>query len=212
MTHRFRFSCPRLALSLVCGLVLGSFVGCEQEEPIEARLCQRLDACNYFGPGVSVDDCTDVMTMCSDSVVTSVRTDWTDATEDALDMANCTNFLVAYETIGVCSILGDGSIDDEPAPGGGGGGGGGGGDGPAPGDDGSGEGETGHTGEECTGDAITCVGPATIEVCDGGAIVSIDCQTLCVDQGFAGADDCSFDAQSGHDVCWCVEGPTPPPQ
>ena len=41
--------------------------------------------------------------MCSDSLVGSVRSDWEHATDDALAMANCTNFLVEYERIGVCS-------------------------------------------------------------------------------------------------------------
>jgi hypothetical protein len=205
MTHRLRAPVLlRLAFSLASGLALGGFVGCEQEEEIEARLCQRLDECNYFGPGVSVDDCTDVMTMCSDSLVTSQRTDWSNATEDALEMANCDNFLLSYERIGVCSILGDGSIDDDPGPAPGDD------DGPAPGDDdGPQPGDDGPM-PACT-DEIACLSAETIEVCDGGQLVTIDCEALCIDGGYAGSDDCSFDAERGHDVCWCVDMPAPPP-
>jgi hypothetical protein len=201
MTHSSR-SLARFALSLASGLVLGGFLGCDEEEPIEAQLCQRLDECNYFGPGISQDDCTDVITMCSDSLVTSVRTDWKNATEDALAMANCTNFLFEYERIGVCSILGDGSIDETPDAGD---------DGPAPADDGPAPGDDDGPAAECAADEVMCASAQTIQVCEGGRLVSYDCQTICVEGGYAGADDCSFDGERGHDVCWCVEMPAPPP-
>src|SRR5689334_10576941 len=62
----------RVRLGVALGLALAG--GCDPEEPIEARLCNRLDSCNFFGAGVSEGDCTDVMTMCSDGLVTSAKT------------------------------------------------------------------------------------------------------------------------------------------
>ena len=182
----------RVRLGVALGLALAG--GCDPEEPIEARLCNRLDSCNFFGAGVSEGDCTDVMTMCSDGLVTSAKTDWERAANDSLEMANCVNFLAAYQEISVCSILTDGTIG---TPGGGPGGTlPGGGDGPAP---------------SCTEGQITCVGPTEIEVCDGGELMQLACQDVCTQQGYAGADDCSFDDESGHDVCWCIDTPAPPP-
>jgi hypothetical protein len=136
------------------------------------------------------------MTMCSDGLVTSARTDWEHAASDSLEMANCVNFLAAYQEIAVCSILTDGTIG---TPSGGGGNGGGGG------------GPQGNDPPACVEDEIACVDAATIEVCDGGQAMRLACDDVCTQQGYAGSDECSFDAETGHDVCWCYDQPAPPP-
>lgn len=82
---------------------------CERE-PLEKRLCDRLDACNYFTAGVDVPDCTDALELCSADLLDSVRADWEVDSEDALDRVNCVNYLESYLSIGVCSIQVDGTI------------------------------------------------------------------------------------------------------
>src|SRR5688572_9688283 len=42
----------------------------------EQALCARSDECNVLMPGVSVQDCTDLVLMCTDDLITSAYQDW----------------------------------------------------------------------------------------------------------------------------------------
>jgi hypothetical protein len=174
-------------LATLAAMLLALPFGCDEEDPpIERRLCERFDGCNFFGAGVDVDDCTDVMTMCSSDLVGSVRSDWEHDAEIALQNANCVNFLDDYQDTDVCYIRDDGSI----ASGGSGS--------PAP-------------QESCGEDYTACTGPSSIEACLDGEYLALDCDEVC--DADEVADGCAFDAESGHDVCFCVpaDGPAPAP-
>ena len=99
-------------LCTLVGLVLSSFAtACDPEDaPTQQRLCERFDACNYFSAGVSVEDCTDVMTLCTDDLLSSQRADWQRDADRALENANCGNFLDDYQDASACTIRVDGSI------------------------------------------------------------------------------------------------------
>ena len=174
-------------LATLVGLLFALPVGCDEEPPIERRLCERFDACNFFGAGVDIDDCTDVMTMCTGDLVSSVRSDWERDAEVALGNANCVNFLEDYQTVDACWISDDGSIAST-----------GGDDGPVP-------------AETCTEDFTACTGPNSIEACLDGEYIALDCTDVCDADEIA--DGCAYDDELGRDVCYCApaEAPTPPP-
>jgi hypothetical protein len=191
MSPRHSAKVPLLAT--LAGLLFALPVGCDEEPPIERRLCERFDSCNFFGPGVDVDDCTDVMTMCTGDLVSSVRSDWERGAERALENANCVNFLADYQDSDVCYIADDGSIADAPDPAND--------DGPAP-------------QESCGEDYTACTGPNSIEACLDGQYLALSCDEVC-DEGEV-ADGCAFDDELGRDVCYCVvqdepTGPAPAP-
>ena len=185
-------------------IILGASTspGCDAEEvAVEQRLCERFDDCNYFSAGLDVDDCTDVMTMCSASLVRSRREDWTADAEDALGRNNCGNFLETYQQASACTISPSGTVSTEggtpEGPGGGV---------PSPGSSG------GAPGTTCgDGDVFTCEDANTISGCLDGEPFSLTCSTVC-DGG--PTDGCGFDDERGHDVCFCVvdtEDPQPEP-
>jgi hypothetical protein len=189
-----RFSAKVPMLATLAGLLFALPVGCDEEEPpIERRLCERFDGCNFFAAGLDVDDCSDIMTMCTDSLLGSVRSDWERDAERALENSNCVNFLADYQLSDVCYIRDDGSIAGAPDSGD---------DGPAP-------------QESCGEDYTACTGPNSIEACLDGQYLALDCDDVC-DEGEL-ADGCAYDDELGRDVCYCVTetedptGPAPPP-
>lgn len=199
----FRLSCFGIFI------ILGSSVapGCDAEEeaPIEQRLCERFDGCNYFSAGLDVDDCTDIVTMCSESLVRSRREDWVSDAEDALGRNNCGNFLETYQQASACTISPAGTVSTEggtpqdPS----------GGNSSDPGTTPSGPGG----GVTCGGeDVFACSGADTITGCLDGEPFSIDCLTVCDGDM---PDGCGFDEERGHDVCFCIvqtEDPEPEPE
>jgi hypothetical protein len=60
--------------------------------PAEQLLCDRADECNLMAMGVSVQDCVDLQTMCTDELLTSQKTDWENLLGDCLELANCMNY------------------------------------------------------------------------------------------------------------------------
>lgn len=60
--------------------------------PAEQLLCERADECNLMAMGISVMDCVDLQTMCTDDLLTSQKTDWENLLGDCLDLANCMNY------------------------------------------------------------------------------------------------------------------------
>jgi hypothetical protein len=173
-------------LATLVGLLFALPIGCDEEPPIERRLCERFDGCNFFAAGLSVDDCTDIMEMCTGDLLSSVRSDWERGAERALENANCVNFLADYQESDVCYIRDDGTISGEP----------GGDDGPVP-------------QEDCGEDYFACTGPDSIEACIDGEYLALDCVDVC-DEGEV-ADGCAYDDEMGHDVCYCVTESEPPP-
>ena len=163
--------------------------GCDTEEvPVEQRLCERFDGCNYFSAGLDVDDCTDVMTMCTEGLVRSRRDDWAADAEDALGRSNCGNFLETYQQASACTITPDGSV----SPGGG-----------TPQGTPNGGGTTEPTPEGCGADVFTCAGPNQIEGCLDGEPFSLSCDVVCGDDP---SDGCAHDADAGQDLCFCGAG------
>ena len=96
---------------LTCVLVLGGLVlsACGGDDDdgegsggIESRMCAKADECNILEAGVSAQDCTDTLSMCTADLVTSARTDWENAAEECLEMQNCENFVNCYLAIPGC--------------------------------------------------------------------------------------------------------------
>jgi hypothetical protein len=204
-----------LPLFGVTAALLVVATGCDVEDvPVERRLCERFDACNYFGPGIDVADCTDIMTMCTDTLVTSQREDWAAATRDALDRNNCVNVLADYQSIGVCAIRSDGSVADGDSPGSSSSSGSSTSGGSSTSDGGGDSaGSDGQDGPGCDERDIACTGPNTIEACIAGVLERFDCNEVCAEGGYQYSDECAFDPERGHDVCYCVgdDAPAPPP-
>lgn len=163
----------------------------EEEVPVQRQLCDRFDECNYFAAGTSVADCTDVLTMCSDDLLTSERTDWERAASDALENANCTNFIESYQEAPACTIADDGTI------GGGGGSGGSASDGSAS----SGENSCGGVQRRCSG--------GDLEVCVDGQLAQVSCGEVCDVPDSCDAFTCEVDDVSGMEDCLCaiLQGP-----
>lgn len=49
---------------------------------------------------------------------------------------------------------------------------------------------------------LSCAPGIALGVCQQGLLVAMDCDEICVDAGYAGADDCGA-GQTGQDVCLC---------
>ena len=76
----------------------------EEESPAPERsLCERSDECNVLEPGISVQDCTDLMLMCTDGLITSAYTDWTREVDRCLEFANCKNFMACAAELSDCA-------------------------------------------------------------------------------------------------------------
>lgn len=196
---------------LVAGLLVGLGLACDLEDdeaPIEQRLCERFDACNYFAAGVDVSDCTDVLTMCSDDLLRSERSDWAREAEAALGKDNCSNFLDDYQEVSACTIRDDGSVPSSSGSGSG--------SNPEPGDDDDDGPAPGEGGETCGDDYFTCTGESSIEACIDGEFISASCDEVCAagDEPLE-AVECAYDEDREHDVCICTdvtEEPEPAPE
>jgi len=81
-------------------------LGCTfaQTPSVERRLCERFDTCNLLVGGIDVNDCADVLVMCTEQLVSSLRNDWTRSAEGALEYVNCDNFVEAFAEIDVCQV------------------------------------------------------------------------------------------------------------
>ena len=106
---------------VVLGFAVGAFVGCDKEESNEKRLCKKIDECNLLGAAVSVQDCTDIVSMCTSQLVSSAKADWDGAAEGCLSLSNCVNFANCYIDIDVCrhdggAGGGDGADDGADGP------------------------------------------------------------------------------------------------
>ncbi|MGH1348482.1 MAG: hypothetical protein ACRBN8_43450 [Nannocystales bacterium] len=188
---------------VVGGVLFGPTVGCDVEEvPVEQRLCERFDACNYFAAGVSVEDCTDVVSSCTGELLSSAQRDWARETKRALENDNCTNFLDEYQEVNACTIHDDGSVDS-PGPS------------PTPGDDDDDSGggspdEPGAPAASCGDDRFECDGDERIVACLDGEVIEADCEDVC-----ASGDDpldavgCGYSEEKEHDVCFCDEPDVP---
>lgn len=177
--------------------------GCDAEEaPVEQRLCERFDACNYFAAGLDVGDCTDVMTMCADSLVRSRRDDWVADAEDALGRNNCGNFLETYQQASACTISPEGTVSDS-----------GGGASPTPQPSGSSGGAPSDpTGETCGEDVFACASDDIIEGCLDGEPFTLSCDLVCDELP---SDGCRYDPEADSDLCICIvesEDPAPEPE
>ncbi len=187
-------------LSTTAFIVLGSALapGCDTEEapPVEQRLCERFDECNYFSAGLDVDDCTDIMTMCGESLVRSRRDDWNADAEDALGRNNCGNFLETYQQASACTISPTGTITGDGAPGGGG--------------DDTGPAQPDPPQQTCGEDVFACEGPNQIAGCLDGDAFSLSCDVVCDDLP---SDGCRFDDEAESDLCICIieDEPAPDP-
>jgi hypothetical protein len=189
MARTLRCSSP-IVLAIATALAV-SANACDEEPPVERRLCERFDQCNFFGAGIDVSDCTDIVTMCTDSLLSSERSDWARTAERALENRNCMNFLDAYQEVNACWIDERGEIS--------GAGGGTAESGPA--DDTTGD----TTAGECdAGDRFACAGDR-IEGCFDGEPFSLTCEEVCGNDGLQ-TDGCGFDDERGHDVCFCTAG------
>lgn len=182
--------------------------GCDAEEPpVEQRLCERFDECNYFSAGLDVDDCTDVMTMCGESLVRSRREDWVADAEDALGRNNCGNFLETYQQASACTISPTGTVSN-------------GGGGPSASPDPTSSPEPSSSGGapadppagECEEDFFVCAEANIIEGCLDGQPFSLSCDIVCDDLP---SDGCRYDAEADSDLCICLieqEDPEPEPE
>lgn len=183
--------------------------GCETEEaPVEQRLCERFDACNYFSAGLDVDDCTDVMTMCGDSLVRSRREDWVADAEDALGRNNCGNFLETYQQASACTISPTGTVSN-------GGGptsipGGRASDGPTDASSGGAAPTDPPPQDACTEDIFSCTDANVISGCLDGEPFSLSCDIVCDELP---SDGCRYDEEAESDLCICLveEDPEPAP-
>ena len=57
-----------------------------------------------------------------------------------------------------------------------------------------------------TPDAIECVGSGGVQICEGTAWAQYDCDAICELDPRGAFANCGFDAESGHDVCYCDIG------
>lgn len=84
---------PRL-FAVLSGVV-GACGGDDEAEPVEARLCRKLDTCNYL-LGYSVGECTDDTQRCTEGLSSAERHDWAGQTGNCLNLAGCEGFVDCY--------------------------------------------------------------------------------------------------------------------
>jgi len=96
----FRATCVILAVMAASPLA----ISCDKDEepPVEDRLCERFDECTLLDAGVSVQDCIDNVSNCTDELVSSDRTDWNREIEECLENSNCVNFFNCYQNVPDC--------------------------------------------------------------------------------------------------------------
>ena len=83
-------------LTLLPQLVLAAALapGCDiqdQDAPVEERLCERFDECNFLAPGFAVGDCIDTQYQCTDGLVDSQYEDWKADMQECLSLNSCGN-------------------------------------------------------------------------------------------------------------------------
>ena len=70
--------------------------------PTEDALCEKTDECNLLMPGTSVQDCSDLVAMCTDDLLSSQYADWQNEVATCLDLSNCQNFLGCVGELSAC--------------------------------------------------------------------------------------------------------------
>ncbi len=90
--------CPRRHYPGLFALLAGVVAACggdDEAEPVEARLCRKLDTCNYL-LGYSVGECTDDTQRCTEGLSGAERHDWAGQTGKCLNFAGCQGFVDCY--------------------------------------------------------------------------------------------------------------------
>ncbi len=83
------------ALALTLGLVVGpGLVACGggDGDPV-ADGCDRLDECNALNPGISADECVEMVDTQLENVTPSQRSDWETLMGGCLEFDTCSAFL-----------------------------------------------------------------------------------------------------------------------
>jgi hypothetical protein len=143
-------------------------------------------------PGYTVEDCTDIVTSCTDDLLSSAKRDWDGWAQDCLDLDNCMNFGACYQNIDVCTLYvvegnaDSGEVDDGGA------------------NDGGAADDGGADGAGCTEGTQACVDAGTIAACVDGQLMQFDCDDVCVDLGGTQSVGCDYDEDAGAEVCLCV--------
>lgn len=68
----------------------------------EQSLCEKTDECNLLMPGTSVQDCSDLVGMCTGELLSSQYADWENEVADCLEFSNCQNFLGCVGELSAC--------------------------------------------------------------------------------------------------------------
>ena len=91
-----------LALVLVPGLALAGLTACGNggADPVEAG-CDRLDECNALNPGVSAEECVEMVDTQLENVTPSQRSDWETLMGGCLQFDTCTAFLSCVDSNGL---------------------------------------------------------------------------------------------------------------
>lgn len=76
------------------GLVLaaGTTLGCGGDDGPVGSVCARMDKCNMFASGVSVDDCTETLEKGLDDMTSAERADAQRSLSDCLKFESCSAF------------------------------------------------------------------------------------------------------------------------
>jgi hypothetical protein len=88
----------RIPLALACCAV--ALTGCFGS--VESDVCNRADECNALNAGVSVKECTERTTQCTDKLTSTDRADWETLTNNCLELQSCTNFVGCYNSVPNC--------------------------------------------------------------------------------------------------------------
>lgn len=74
----------------------------EVAEPVEDRLCERIQECGYLDHGPSVDECIDVVGACAETLPVGPGAGWDQAAEDCLGLGSCQLFGGCLAAIDTC--------------------------------------------------------------------------------------------------------------
>lgn len=89
-----------LALVIVPGLALAGLTACGgggDSDPVSAG-CDRLDECNALNPGVSADECVEMVDTQLENVTPSQRSDWETLMGGCLQFDTCSAFLACVDS------------------------------------------------------------------------------------------------------------------
>jgi len=75
--------------------VVAACGGDDEVEPIEARFCRKLDACDYL-VGYGVGECVEDTQRCTTALTSVERHDWSGQIGNCLNAATCGGFVECY--------------------------------------------------------------------------------------------------------------------